>query len=180
MVAAVGRAVSKIGQTATRAAKKAVEADVSDRRGILQKGANRDPELYVSYIYYLHWDLPFEKLFRFLWESWLLLLVSQAGTSVSYGHRIQRRTCQAKWSLISIGRKPTAATSESPVSMAEKSMPWQVESSKGAKANEHFKYQYHPGGDMTKAPKDAPSALHSVVVPNVTLPKVILFGICKL
>lgn len=56
--------------------------------------------------------------------------------------------------------------------MAEGSMPWQVESSKGQGAGEHFKYQYHPGGDPTKAPKDAPSALHSVIVPNVNLPKV--------
>ncbi len=50
-------------------------------------------------------------------------------------------------------------------------MPWQTDS-KGGGADEHFKYQYHPGGDKTKAPKDAPSALHSVIVPNVTLSKV--------
>ena len=50
-------------------------------------------------------------------------------------------------------------------------MPWQVES-KGKDASEHFKYQYHPGGDPNKAPKNAPSALHSVIVPNVNLPKV--------
>ena len=56
--------------------------------------------------------------------------------------------------------------------MAPGTMPWQVESSKGENADEHFKYQYHPGGDPTKAPKDAPSALHSVIVPNVNLPKV--------
>jgi hypothetical protein len=73
---------------------------------------------------------------------------------------------------VSLGRKPTSASSEAPVSMAPGSMPWQVESSKGDQADEHFKYQYHPGGDKNKAPKDAPSALHSVIVPNVTLPKV--------
>ena len=56
--------------------------------------------------------------------------------------------------------------------MAEGTMPWQTSSSKGDKADEHFKYQYHPGGDKNKAPKDAPSALHSVIVPNVTLTKV--------
>lgn len=50
-------------------------------------------------------------------------------------------------------------------------MPWQT-SSAGGKSDEHFKYQYHPGGDKSKAPKNAPSALHSVIVPNVTLPKV--------
>lgn len=49
-------------------------------------------------------------------------------------------------------------------------MPWQTSSAKGG--DEHFKYQYHPGGDKTKAPKDAPSALNSVIIPNVTLPKV--------
>ena len=70
------------------------------------------------------------------------------------------------------GRKPTSSSSEAPVSMAEGTMPWQTSSSKGDETDEHFKYQYHPGGDRSKAPKDAPSALHSVIVPNVTLPKV--------
>ncbi len=51
-------------------------------------------------------------------------------------------------------------------------MPWQVESTEGDKAREQFKYQYHPGGDPRNPPKDAPSALHSVIVPNVNLPKV--------
>ncbi len=69
------------------------------------------------------------------------------------------------------GRKPTAASSEASVSMAEGTMPWQT-MSKSDEANPNFKYQYHPGGDKSKAPKDAPSALHSVIVPNVTLPKV--------
>jgi len=69
------------------------------------------------------------------------------------------------------GRKPTSSSSEAPVSMAEGTMPWQT-TSKGDGADEHFKYQYHPGGDKNKAPKDAPSALHSVIVPNVTLSKV--------
>lgn len=32
--------------------------------------------------------------------------------------------------------------------------------------------EYHPGGDPKNPPKDAPSALHSVIVPNVNLPKV--------
>lgn len=56
--------------------------------------------------------------------------------------------------------------------MAEGSMPWQVGSAKGKKVDEHAKYQYHPGGDQKKTPKDAPSALNVVIVPNVTLPKV--------
>jgi hypothetical protein len=33
------------------------------------------------------------------------------------------------------------------------------------------RYKYHPGGDPRNAPKEAPSALHSVIVPNVNLPK---------
>ncbi|TVY40824.1 Uncharacterized protein LOCC1_G004627 [Lachnellula occidentalis] len=69
------------------------------------------------------------------------------------------------------GRKPTSSTSEAKVNVAQGSMPWQTESTKGDEAREHFKYQYHPGGDPKNPPKDAPSALHSVVVPNVTLPK---------
>ncbi len=65
------------------------------------------------------------------------------------------------------GRKPTSASSESKVAMAEGSMPWQVD----GKEEADFKYQYHPGGDKSKAPKEAPSALNSVIVPNVNLPK---------
>lgn len=72
------------------------------------------------------------------------------------------------------GRKPTSSSSEASVSMAEGSKPWQTESAKGDNKDGHFKYQYHPGGDKTKAPKNAPSALNSVIVPNVTLPKVSL------
>jgi hypothetical protein len=33
------------------------------------------------------------------------------------------------------------------------------------------KYKYHPGGDPSKAPRDAPSALNSVVIPKVTVSK---------
>ncbi|KAF9776122.1 hypothetical protein IL306_005734 [Fusarium sp. DS 682] len=59
-----------------------------------------------------------------------------------------------------LGRSPTGATSESPVNIA--AHPWESGSS--------GKYQYHPGGDPSAAPRDAPSALNVVVVPNVTLP----------
>jgi hypothetical protein len=52
--------------------------------------------------------------------------------------------------------------------MAPGSMPWQRENSEG---DEDFKYQYHPGGNPKNAPRNAPSALHSVIVPNVNLPK---------
>ncbi|KIE01456.1 hypothetical protein MAJ_02797, partial [Metarhizium majus ARSEF 297] len=58
------------------------------------------------------------------------------------------------------GRSPTKSTSESPVTIA--SRPWEGEG--------EGKYKYHPGGDVSKEPKDAPSALNVVVVPNVTLP----------
>ena len=44
-------------------------------------------------------------------------------------------------------------------------MPWESGSGAG-------KYQYYPGGDPSAAPKDAPSAVNVVVVPNVNLPKV--------
>ncbi|TEA12205.1 Uncharacterized protein C8034_v006444 [Colletotrichum sidae] len=60
------------------------------------------------------------------------------------------------------GRSPTTATSESPVLKA--GMPWETESS--------GKYKYHPGGNPNAEPKDAPSAVNTVIVPNVTLPKV--------
>ncbi|TDZ21134.1 Uncharacterized protein Cob_v005795 [Colletotrichum orbiculare MAFF 240422] len=59
------------------------------------------------------------------------------------------------------GRSPTTATSESPVLKA--GMPWETESS--------GKYKYHPGGNPNAEPKDAPSAVNTVIVPNVTLPK---------
>ncbi|KAK3331034.1 hypothetical protein B0H66DRAFT_545552 [Apodospora peruviana] len=61
------------------------------------------------------------------------------------------------------GRSPTGATSEKSVPIAKNSMPWET----GADG----KYQYHPGGDKSAAPKDAPSAVNVVVVPNVNLPK---------
>jgi hypothetical protein len=48
-------------------------------------------------------------------------------------------------------------------------MPWQTENNSG----QDYKYKYHPGANANNAPKDAPSALHSVIVPNVNLPKVI-------
>jgi hypothetical protein len=52
-------------------------------------------------------------------------------------------------------------------------MPWQVEGDHDHDDHsKHFKYQYHPKGDMSAAPKNAPSALNTVIIPNVTLPKV--------
>ncbi|KAK5991188.1 hypothetical protein PT974_09466 [Cladobotryum mycophilum] len=59
------------------------------------------------------------------------------------------------------GRSPTQSTSETDVKIA--GSPWD--------SNSQGKYSYHPGGDTSLAPRDAPSALNAVVVPNVTLPK---------
>ena len=66
------------------------------------------------------------------------------------------------------GHTPTKSTSESNVSMAHASMPWETGSTSG-------KYQYHPGGDKNKEPRDAPSAVNVVIVPDVNLPKVRCF-----
>ncbi|KAI0020622.1 hypothetical protein F4780DRAFT_356601 [Xylariomycetidae sp. FL0641] len=60
------------------------------------------------------------------------------------------------------GRSPTQSTSEAPV--ATSGMPWETGASEG-------KYRYHPGGRPENQPKDAPSAVNVVVVPDVTLPK---------
>jgi len=97
---------------------------------VLQKGAKRDPELYI-----------------------LLAIMSGAfGLAGFY-----------------FGKKPTSASSEASVAMAPGSMPWQTDGKEGKDSD--FKYQYHPGGDKSQTPKDAPSALNSVIVPNVNLPK---------
>ncbi|KFH42872.1 hypothetical protein ACRE_063840 [Hapsidospora chrysogenum ATCC 11550] len=62
-----------------------------------------------------------------------------------------------------LGRSPTTSTSENTVGVAKDGMPWE--------GNTQGKYQYYPGGDPRNPPKDAPSALNTVVVPNVTLPR---------
>lgn len=49
--------------------------------------------------------------------------------------------------------------------MASEGMPWETGATEG-------KYRYHPGGDPQAAPKDAPSAVNVVVIPDVNLPKV--------
>ena len=48
MSALAGRAASKVGQAATKAAGKAAESGgSSQRQSVLQKAAKKDPELYV-------------------------------------------------------------------------------------------------------------------------------------
>ncbi len=44
-------------------------------------------------------------------------------------------------------------------------MPWETGAAEG-------KYRYHPGGNKNNEPRDAPSAVNVVVVPDVDLPKV--------
>ncbi|KAL8687945.1 MAG: hypothetical protein Q9218_006020 [Villophora microphyllina] len=140
MSAAANRMAAKVAETASKAASKASQTGSGSsmsggqKKGqtVLQKGARRDPELYI-----------------------LLTIMSGAFGLAGYH----------------FARKPTSSSSEAPVSMAEGTMPWQTSSAKGDEGDEHFKYQYHPGGDPNKAPKNAPSALHSVIIPNVTLPK---------
>ncbi|EON99036.1 hypothetical protein UCRPA7_5458 [Phaeoacremonium minimum UCRPA7] len=60
------------------------------------------------------------------------------------------------------GRTPTSSTSEQKVPQA--GMPWETGATEG-------KYRYYPGGDARAEPKDAPSAVNVVVVPDVNLPK---------
>ncbi|RPB19512.1 hypothetical protein L211DRAFT_758140, partial [Terfezia boudieri ATCC MYA-4762] len=69
------------------------------------------------------------------------------------------------------GRNPTTPTSEQKVAIA--SSPWSdAQFLSITSTNAHIlRYQYHPNADPRNPPKDAPSALHSVVIPNVNLPK---------
>ncbi|KAI5801439.1 hypothetical protein DFH27DRAFT_652841 [Peziza echinospora] len=64
------------------------------------------------------------------------------------------------------GRHPTSSSDEQHVAIA--SSPW----SEGAKTSgKSSKYSYHPNADPKNPPKEAPSALHSLVIPNADLPK---------
>ncbi|CAG8207522.1 hypothetical protein PENPOL_c002G09666 [Penicillium polonicum] len=65
------------------------------------------------------------------------------------------------------GRKPTSVNSESNVRIGESAMPWHGESEDG----KVYKYQYHPHGDKSQPLRAAPSAMNTVIVPNVTLPE---------
>jgi hypothetical protein len=47
-------------------------------------------------------------------------------------------------------------------------MPWHAASEDG----KIYKYQYHPHGDKSQPLRAAPSAMNTVIVPNVTLPEV--------
>ncbi|APA07238.1 hypothetical protein SS1G_04026 [Sclerotinia sclerotiorum 1980 UF-70] len=120
-------------QAAARAAAQMGKSAAKSADGhVLNKGAKRDPELYV-------------------------LFGVMAGAFGLAGYYF--------------GSKPTSATSEEKVSIAPGTMPWQANGTKGDAARQDFKYKYHPAGDPRNPPKEAPSALHSVIVPNVNLPK---------
>jgi hypothetical protein len=66
------------------------------------------------------------------------------------------------------GTKPTSVSSESNVRIGESAMPWHATSEDG----KMYKYQYHPHGDKNQPLRAAPSAMNTVIVPNVTLPEV--------
>ncbi|PSS12396.1 hypothetical protein M430DRAFT_44328 [Amorphotheca resinae ATCC 22711] len=119
------QAASKI---ASQASKAAFKADGH----LLNKGAKRDPELYI-----------------------LMGIMSGAFGLAGYY----------------LGSKPTSATSETKVNVAAGGMPWQGEGSKANAGEDFSKYKYHPQGDSKNPPREAPSALHSVIIPNVNLPK---------
>jgi hypothetical protein len=85
---------------------------------------------------------------------------------------VQRMKEREKLTWHTPGRKPTSSTSEAHVSIAKDSKPWQTASE--AKPEGDFKYKYYPGGNPANAPKEAPSAMHSVIIPNLNLPKVCL------
>lgn len=77
----------------------------------------------------------------------------------------------ANWRYFDIryfGSKPTSVTSESNVRIGESAMPWHGEAADG----KVYKYQYHPHGDKNQPLRAAPSAMNTVIVPNVTLPEV--------
>ncbi|KAF2397353.1 hypothetical protein EJ06DRAFT_550904 [Trichodelitschia bisporula] len=58
---------------------------------------------------------------------------------------------------------PTSSSSESAVAKVPGSEPW--------KTGKAAVYQYHPGGDESQQKREVPSALHSVIIPNVNLPR---------
>lgn len=62
----------------------------------------------------------------------------------------------------------SAGSDETEVSKIPNTEPW-----KDGAAGSTGKYKYYPHGDVSSKPRDAPSALNTVVVPNVNLPRVI-------
>jgi hypothetical protein len=67
-----------------------------------------------------------------------------------------------------VAQYPTTSTQESNVAKVPGSEPW--------KTGKFARYQYYPYGDTSAEKKDAPSALHTTIIPDVNLPKVRPFG----
>lgn len=74
------------------------------------------------------------------------------------------------------GRKPTSVNSESNVRIGQSAMPWHSDEEDG----KVYKYQYHPHGDTSQPLRNAPSAMNTVIVPDVTLPEVWAHHPCPL
>jgi hypothetical protein len=68
-----------------------------------------------------------------------------------------------------VAQNPTTSTQETHVAKVPGSEPW--------KTGKFARYQYYPYGDTTAQKKDAPSALHVTIIPNVNLPKVELYHV---
>lgn len=79
--------------------------------------------------------------YRFLWASCPELSASQDSTLVPFP-AISTSDLYLQLNAIDlhIGRKPTSATSETKVNVAQGSMPWQTSSSEGDQARDNFKY----------------------------------------
>ncbi|KAI9700887.1 MAG: hypothetical protein M1820_006648 [Bogoriella megaspora] len=118
------RATRPLRAAGPTAGANASNAETSEARQALSKGARRDPELYT---------LGF------------IMTCAFAGAGYYFSS------------------KPTSAISEQKVPQVPGSEPWNT----GGEG----KYQYHPQGDTSQARKEAPSALNTVIVPNVNLPK---------
>lgn len=148
MTSVVANAAKSVGKAASRATAKGTPQDRT-----LQKGAKRDPELYVCWCPHVFLCLFADECF-----SVQILLGIMSGAFGLAGYYF--------------GRKPTSATSEADISVASSSMPWQIDDHDHEDDSKNFKYRYHPRGDKSQTPKNAPSALNTVIIPNVTLPKV--------
>ncbi|PWW77408.1 hypothetical protein C7212DRAFT_314152 [Tuber magnatum] len=67
--------------------------------------------------------------------------------------------------------KPTMAVGEEErINVVRGSAPWNEDGLPNSDEN-NYKYKYYPDADNRKPPKNAPAALHSVIIPNVNLPK---------
>jgi hypothetical protein len=152
MASVAANAAKSASNTAGKAAGRAAAKSYPQDR-TLQKGAKRDPELYVCCCPPVSTFPVFDK--TILLQILLGIMSGAFGLAGYY-----------------FGRKPTSATSEAEISVADSSMPWQIDDHDHEDDSKHFKYRYHPRGDKNQTPRNAPSALNTVIIPNVTLPKV--------